>query len=273
MSAPTESRVFSTYSSQADRYDDRAHEGTCWGAHTQWIIDSIHPPAWARTIADLGCGTGAQLRSLADRTDKSIKLFGVEPADNMRAHAISRNADLRNVEVRAGSFEAMPLEDRSIDYMYSINAFHWASDPTQGLIEMDRVMRRPGRMEHCFIGRDIGREFIRATSPIFMKYMGPKKLLAAATMRFQFTRGEAEAFFAGRFGRKRVEASEVYKVYHDSVENHLIWWVRIEPQLLDIPEDKKEACFTEVKRALAKLDTGKGVPYTMHQLRVKVTLD
>ena len=26
MSAPTESRVFSTYSSQADRYDDRAHE-------------------------------------------------------------------------------------------------------------------------------------------------------------------------------------------------------------------------------------------------------
>lgn len=273
MTGPEESKVFSTYSKQADRYDDRAHEGTCWGAHTQWIIDSIQPQPGAAVIADLGCGTGHPLRSLVARMPSTTRFIGVEPADQMREVAARRSADQPNVDVRAGAFESMPLEDRSVDFMYSINAFHWSADPARGLEEMDRVMRRPGRMEHCFIGRDIGREFIRATSPIFMKYMGPKKLLAAAQLRFQFTREEAEDFYARKFGRDRVEATEIYRVYHDTVENHLIWWVRIEPQLVDIPADRKEACFAEVRSALARLDVGEGVPYTMHQLRVKVRLD
>ncbi len=268
----SESPVFATYSAHAGRYDDRSNEESCWGRHTAWITDSLELRPEFRTVADLGCGVGGQIATLAARTP-AARFIGVEPAENMRRRAEDRTRELPNVEIRAGAFESMPLEDRSIDYMYSINAFHWAPDHQRSLAEMGRVMRRPGRIEHCFIGRDIGREFIRATSPIFLRYMGPKRLLEAATMRHQYTRDQAEELFGRVFGQDRVEATEVYQVYHDTVEGHLGWWVRIEPQLLGIPEEKKAACFDDVRRALAALDDGQGVPYTMHQLRVRVRLD
>ena len=137
---------------------------------------------------------------------------------------------------------------------------------------MQRVMRPAGEMDHFFIGLDIGREFIRATTPIFMKYMGPKALFAAAQMRTHFTKDGATEFFGKVFGPKRVQVDEVYETYYDTVEGHLGWWVRIEPQLLAIPAEKKDACDRDVRLALQALDRGKGVPYTMHQIHARVRL-
>lgn len=268
----TASRVFSTYSDMADRYDDEGNVKSCWWEHTDKNVRAITIKDTYRRVADIGCGTGAQLHQLAVRSPSAIQFFGVEPADNMRRRAVELNERLPNVRVLEGAFERIPLDDASIDYMYSINAFHWAADPAQGLEEVKRVMAPKGEMDHFFIGRDIGVEFIRATTPIFMRYMGPKALLEAAKMRTQFTRDGAAAFFGQRFGAKRVRVDEVYETYYDTVEGHLGWWVRIEPQLLAIPPEKKADCDRDVRLALSKLDQGKGVPYTMHQIHVRVDL-
>lgn len=266
------SPVFSTYSKMADKYDDEGNVKSCWWEHTDKNVRSIVLKERYRTVADIGCGTGAQLHQLAVKAPRSVRFFGVEPAENMRKRAVELNKPLPNVTVLAGAFENIPLESASIDYMYSINAFHWAADPAKGLAEVKRVMRSGGEMDHFFIGRDIGREFIKATTPIFMKYMGPKALLEAAKMRTQFTKDGAATFFGERFGAKHVQVDEVYDVYYDTVDGHLGWWVRIEPQLLAIPADRKAACDRDIRGALAALDRGKGVPYTMHQIHVHASV-
>jgi ubiquinone/menaquinone biosynthesis C-methylase UbiE len=268
----TVSRVFATYSEQADRYDDEGNVKSCWWTHTDKNVRAITLKERYRRVADIGCGTGAQLHQLALQAPRTTQFFGVEPAGNMRRRAEELNKPLPNVRVLEGAFERIPLDDASIDYMYSINAFHWAADPAKGLDEVKRVMAPQGEMDHYFIGRDIGAEFIRATTPIFMRYMGPKALLEAARMRTQFTKDGALDFFGQRFGPARVAVDEVYETYYDTVEGHLGWWVRIEPQLLAIPPEKKAACDRDVREALAKLDQGRGVPYTMHQIHVRVRL-
>ena len=266
----SESKVFSTYSQMADRYDDEGNVKSCWWFHTDQNVRSITLKERYKTVADIGCGTGAQLFQLADKAPRTVQFFGVEPADNMRKRAVELNKPLANVRVLEGAFERIPLENASVDYMYSINAFHWAADPAKGLAEVKRVLRPSGEFDHFFIGRDIGREFIRATTPIFMKYMGPKALLEAARMRTQFTRDGAREFFGGRFTAGTLEVNEVYETYYDTVEGHLGWWVRIEPQLLAIPEKKKADCDRDIRVALQALDQGKGVPYTMHQIHVRL---
>jgi ubiquinone/menaquinone biosynthesis C-methylase UbiE len=270
--ADSSSPVFATYSRMADKYDDEGNVKSCWWEHTDKNVRSITISDRYRTVADIGCGTGAQLFQLAQAAPRTVRFFGVEPAENMRRRAEELTKPLANVQIKEGAFERIPLDDRSIDYMYSINAFHWAADPAQGLEEIARVTAPGGGMDHYFIGRDIGREFIRATTPIFMRYMGPKALLEAAKMRTQFTRDDAAVFFGRRFGAAKVQVDEVYETYYDTVDGHLGWWVRIEPQLLAIPADTKAACDHDVRRALAALDQGKGVPYTMHQIHVRVRL-
>ncbi|MGA8100777.1 MAG: hypothetical protein WB869_01410, partial [Candidatus Acidiferrales bacterium] len=58
--------------------------------------------------------------------------------------------------------------------------------------------------------------------------------------------------------------------YYDTLEGHWGWWVRIEGHFLQMPPDTKEACDQEVKAALESLAGERGIPYTIHQLHVKV---
>jgi ubiquinone/menaquinone biosynthesis C-methylase UbiE len=102
-----------------------------------------------------------------------MEFIGIDPAKNMRGRAIERTKQNRNIKILDGSFEKMPLEGRSIDYMYSIFAFHWTTDLEASVKEIARVLKPAAEMDLFFIGRNDGREFIQRTSPIFLKYMGP----------------------------------------------------------------------------------------------------
>ena len=263
-------QVLDTYSKQADTYDERGNVDSCWGKDTQRIIDSIEIKPEYKTVLDVGCGTGVALIQLAAKAPHA-QFIGVEPADNMRQRAIEATKHLPNVKVLGGSFEDIPVEASSADYMFSINAFHWSADIHKALEEVTRVMKPTGEMDHFFIGRDIGREFILKTTPVFMKYLGPKRLLEAATMRHNFTKDQAEKLFVDTFGANHsVSLDERYDTYYDTVEGHLGWWVRIEPQLLGIAPEVREACYRDIRAALGTLDEGKGVPYTKHTLHASV---
>lgn len=271
MSSST-SVVFDTYSDQADTYDGSGNALSCWGKDTEKIIKSLRLKPHYRTVLDMGCGTGGALRYLANQSgpDSDIEFIGVEPAENMRHRAEALLADFPNARLLAGAYENIPLPDACVDWMISINSFHWVADLDKGVAELQRIIRPAGDMDHFFIGRHIGREFIKATTPIFLRYMGPKRLLEVAAMRQYFTREEAEALFRRAFPSYDVEVTESFDTYYDTVEGHLGWWVRIEPQLLGIPQEKRAGCEAEVKAALAALDIGKGVPYTKHTLHARV---
>ena len=89
------------------------------------------------TVLDLGAGTGKLTRRLLELTDDVI---AVEPLAEMRAE-LARV--LPTVHAVAGSAEAIPLDDGSVDVVTVAQAFHWFDGPA-ALAEIARVLRPGG---------------------------------------------------------------------------------------------------------------------------------
>ena len=261
--------IVETYSKLADQYDEDGNRRSCWGISADRALDQVQLKPNYRVVVDVGCGTGRALAKLAGQHESDIRFIGVEPAQNMRARAVEATKHHRNVEILEGSFERVPLESSSVDYIFSIHALHWVTDLDQSVKELSRVLKPSGEMDLFFIGRNNGQEFIRKTTPIFLKYMGPTLLLESASMRKQVTRDTANRVFKAGFAPERLSVDESYNTYYDSLEGHWNWWVRIEGHFVQIPVEKKVRCDQEIKQALSELATDKGIPYTIHLLHVK----
>ena len=262
--------IVETYSRLAELYDDDANLHSCWGQAADKALGSIHLKDDYRLILDVGCGTGRALAGLASRASSRVQFVGIDPAESMRNLALRRVQPFRNVQIWDGSFEHIPLETGSVDYLFSIFAFHWTTDPDAAVREVRRVLKPGAEMDLFFIGRDNGREFIQKTTPIFLKYMGPALLLESARMRKQLTKEAAHQLFAKAFSPPELSIDESYQTYYDTLEGHWGWWVRIEGHFMQIPAARKEECDGEVKNALQDLVEGRGIPYTIHQLHVRL---
>lgn len=90
-----------------------------------------------RTVVDLGAGTGIMTRLLADLGHRVI---AVEPDDAMRARLSAVSGD---VTCLAGSAEAIPLDDASVDAVVAAQAYHWF-DHERTHAEIARVVRVDG---------------------------------------------------------------------------------------------------------------------------------
>jgi SAM-dependent methyltransferase len=89
------------------------------------------------TVLDLGAGTGKLTRALVPRFEHVI---AVEPDAAMRQVL---EEVVPAAEALAGSAEAIPLGDDSVDAVFSAEAFHWfANDESVG--EIVRVLRPGG---------------------------------------------------------------------------------------------------------------------------------
>jgi SAM-dependent methyltransferase len=82
-------------------------------------------------VLDLAAGTGRLTRELSRRFGEVV---AVEPDERMRA--------LHGTAL-AGSAEAIPLEDASVDAVFVGEAFHWF-DPVAAIPEVARVLRPRG---------------------------------------------------------------------------------------------------------------------------------
>jgi SAM-dependent methyltransferase len=100
------------------------------------------------TVLDLGAGTGKLTRDLVPRFGG---VLAVEPDAEMRAVL---EEVVPGAEALAGSAEAIPLADDSVDAVFTAEAFHWfASDET--VAEIERVLR-PGGGFAIFWNIDFG---------------------------------------------------------------------------------------------------------------------
>jgi len=262
--------IVETYSRLAREYDEEANFQSCWGRASDRALSMIRLREDYGLVVDMGCGTGRAVHALASAAPPHIRFIGIDPAENMCGIATHKAADQKAVQIRQGAFEKIPLETASVDYLYSILAFHWVTDLAASVAEIARVLRPNGEMDLFFIGRDNGREFIQKTSAIFLKYMGPALLLDSARLRKQLTREAASELFSKAFESPRVSVEETFTTYYDTLEGHWSWWVRVEGHFVKIPHDKKAACDREVRQALQSLAEPRGIPYTIHELHVKL---
>jgi len=123
----TEALAFGTAAAEYDRY-----RPTYPPAALQWALGTE-----PLRVVDLGAGTGLLTRVLLGLGHQVI---AVDPDPRMRAQ-MSANGDL--VEPQAGSAEAIPAPDGSVDAVVAGQAYHWF-DPDKALPEIARVLRTGG---------------------------------------------------------------------------------------------------------------------------------
>ena len=105
----------------------------------------------ARTILDLGAGTGRFSAALADAFDADV--VAVEPSAGMRRQAKTK-AQTR-VRIVGGSAEHLPLANRSCDAAWLSNVVHHFDDIPRAAQELRRVLTEsaPVLIRGAFAGR------------------------------------------------------------------------------------------------------------------------
>lgn len=130
----------------ADFYADVAGEwdrlrGELYGERfTDAALRALLPADW--TVADLACGSGSAAALVAPHV---ARVVAVDRSPEMLAAARRRLGERRNVELRNGELEALPIDDGACDGALLLLALTHVERPALALAEMRRVLRAGGR--------------------------------------------------------------------------------------------------------------------------------
>ena len=123
-----------------------------------WLV-----PAQARRVLDLGAGTGKLTRHLVGR---GLDVVAVEPLEGMRAE-LARI--LPRTEVLAGSAEAIPLAEGTVDAVLVAQAWHWV-DPARAVPEVARVLKPGGTLGLLWNVRDAREPWVAQLTDIIHRH-------------------------------------------------------------------------------------------------------
>ncbi|HNU67908.1 MAG TPA: arsenite methyltransferase [Myxococcota bacterium] len=100
------------------------------------------------TVLDLGSGAGIDLLLAARLAGPSGRVIGVDmtPAMIERARANAEKAGLKNVEVRQGIIEDLPVESGTVDLVISNCVINLSPEKNRVFAELARVLKPGGRI-------------------------------------------------------------------------------------------------------------------------------
>src|SRR3954454_11351147 len=96
-------------------------------------------------VLDVGCGPGALTAALVDRYGGPA-VAAIDPSESFVVATRTRFPEL---DVRRGTAEALPYDDRSFDAALAQLVVHFMTDPVAGLRDMGRVTRPGGVVAAC----------------------------------------------------------------------------------------------------------------------------
>jgi len=117
---------------------DRLREDLFGDTFYLWAVLGLIDPTL--TVGDLGCGTGQLTETVAPYVRRVI---AVDDSTEMLDAARGRLSALRNVDIRRGELEALPIADGELDAALLSLVLHYSPDPARTLTEVARVCR-PG---------------------------------------------------------------------------------------------------------------------------------
>jgi ubiquinone/menaquinone biosynthesis C-methylase UbiE len=94
-------------------------------------------------VGDLGCGTGQLTDAIAPYVKQVI---AIDSSVDMLDAARSRVGDARNVDLRQGDLENLPVGPGQLDAAMMSLVLHHAPSPAKALAEVARVLRPGGRV-------------------------------------------------------------------------------------------------------------------------------
>jgi ubiquinone/menaquinone biosynthesis C-methylase UbiE len=164
------------------------------------------------TVLDVGCGSGFHLPRFATQ---AARVIGVEPHPPLLALAGRRVRGLAGVRVLAGTAQALPVPDATVDVAHARWAYFFGPGCEPGLRELARVVRRGGVgfvIDNDATRSTFGRWFRRAlpdydpaTIERFWSRQGWRRV--PVDIRWQFpTRADFEAVVRIEFAPKLADA-------------------------------------------------------------------
>lgn len=172
------------------------HEAARGFEHAPKPYEIGRPPypadAIERLVAELGIEDGKRVLDLAAGTGKLTRFLvptgavvvAVEPVEAMRT-AFSKS--LPDVQALAGTAEAIPLPEASIDAVAVGQAFHWF-DGDAALAEIHRVLRPGGRLGLIWNVKDESVDWIEKLGEIMESYRGDAPRVASGAWKKAFDR-------------------------------------------------------------------------------------
>ncbi|MBL4710961.1 MAG: methyltransferase domain-containing protein [Gammaproteobacteria bacterium] len=102
----------------------------------------------SETVLDLGCGAGLDLLLAAEKVGPEGKVIGVDMNEDMLKKA-KKNIDAttyKNIELRKGMIENLPVESSSIDWVISNCVINLSTEKEKAFNEIARVLKPNGQM-------------------------------------------------------------------------------------------------------------------------------
>jgi SAM-dependent methyltransferase len=193
MTSRSHQRDIARFDQWSQRYDRSWLQRMFFGpVHAHVVAVATQAIPQARTVLDVGCGTGRLLGRLA-QAYPTARLVGVDAAAGMAHVAVRRD----RVAAVVGVAERLPFRTGSVEVLVSTISFHHWGDQRRGLAEVRRVLVPGG---HLLL-----------TDPIVTGWLRPFFALGRARDRFH-TAAELDAML-GDAGLGAVRRSLVPKMW------------------------------------------------------------
>jgi len=260
--SPTRQSTVQSYSeSGAKAYEDPMNKNFLYGEITRRFLKQVEFQPDDKVILDVGCGTGFVFDELSrEFQSRGMQGIGIEPAAGMLDIARRKYADDSPFTVFEGSFEHIPLDNRSVDKVISTLALHWVKSIEVAAREMRRVLKKTGGLDIFMIAKADGARFKKAIVAAQRKHLTFAQIMTTASLVQRVTPKECHAAFHSFHVDFDVRVEMFTDVVYGSFDDHMKWWkARSTPVIAEIED--KDRFMDDLREELEKIRSDKGIPF------------
>lgn len=245
----------------ANAYEDPMNLGFLYGQVTVDFLKNIRFSMRNETVLDIGCGTGFGFDVLRNRLDSlNLNCIGIEPAEGMLEIARKKYDGEGRYSFHPGSFEDIPLPDRSVDRIISTLALHWVKKLDIAAAEMRRVLKDKGRLDILMIAKDDGANFKKSIVEVQKKHLTFAQIMKTALLVQRVTKDECAEIFRKHFMGFDVNVTEHRKVVFGTFDEHMKWWkARSTPVIAEVKD--KNGFFEDLREQMTLVSADGRIPF------------